>query len=170
MFFEGDRVTGVIDFYFACNDLLAYDLAICLNAWCFEQDHVLQHHQGQGTAATAIAATGRSCREEIAALPILARGSALRFLMTRLYDWLHQVEGALVRPKDPREYLAKLRFHRARQRAGCLWPRLSWWRSTPTGRAAAIPARVAGPRSCAGASTSASWPAASATPPTTAWS
>jgi homoserine kinase type II len=112
VFFEGDQVTGVIDFYFACNDLLAYDLAICLNAWCFEQDGAFNI-----TKAKALCDGYRSHRallpEEVAALPILARGSALRFLMTRLYDWLHHVEGALVRPKDPREYLAKLRFHRA---------------------------------------------------------
>ncbi len=112
VFFRGETMSGLIDFYFACNDLLAYDLAICLNAWCFEQDGAFNI-----TKAKALCDGYRSNRallpEEVAALPILARGSALRFLMTRLYDWLHQVEGALVRPKDPREYLAKLRFHRA---------------------------------------------------------
>ncbi len=111
VFFEGDWVTGLIDFYFACNELLAYDLAICLNAWCFEHDQAFNI-----TKAKALCDGYRSRRpllpEEITALPVLARGSALRFLMTRLYDWLHQVDGALVRPKDPREYLAKLRFHR----------------------------------------------------------
>ncbi len=112
VFFEGDRVTGVIDFYFACNDLLAYDVAICLNAWCFEHDGGLNV-----TKARALLQGYRRRRPleaaELAALPVLARASAFRFLMTRLYDWLHQVEGALVRPKDPREYLRKLRFHRA---------------------------------------------------------
>lgn len=111
VFFARERVTGLIDFYFACNDLLAYDVAICLNAWCFEADvafnltkgrALLQGYQRRRPLSSA----------ETAALPILARGSALRFLMTRLYDWLHQVEGALVKPKDPREYLKKLRFHR----------------------------------------------------------
>jgi homoserine kinase type II len=112
VFFAGDRLTGIIDFYFACNDLFAYDVAICLNAWCFE-------HGGSFnlTKARALLQGYRRRRPlsaaEIAALPILARGSALRFLMTRLYDWLHQVEGALVKPKDPREYLVKLRFHAA---------------------------------------------------------
>ncbi len=109
--FEGDRVTGVIDFYFACDDLLAYDLAICLNAWCFEPDLSFNV-----TKARALTGGYRARRPldpaEVAALPVLARGAALRFLMTRLYDWLNQVEGALVRPKDPREYLRKLRFHR----------------------------------------------------------
>jgi homoserine kinase type II len=110
-FFAGDRLTGIIDFYFACNDLLAYDIAICLNAWCFEPDHSFNI-----TKAQALLQGYRRKRTlsavEIAALPILARGSALRFLMTRLYDWLHRVEGAKVVPKDPREYLRKLRFHR----------------------------------------------------------
>ena len=110
-FFAGDRLTGIIDFYFACNDLLASDIAICLNAWCFEPDHSFNI-----TKAKALLQGYRRRRDlsgaEIAALPVLARGSALRFLMTRLYDWLHQVEGAKVVPKDPREYLRKLRFHR----------------------------------------------------------
>ncbi|MFO1072745.1 MAG: homoserine kinase [Geminicoccaceae bacterium] len=111
VFFAGSQVTGIIDFYFACNDLLAYDLAICLNAWCFEPDGSFNL-----TKAQALLQGYRRRRplapEELQALPVLARGSALRFLMTRLYDWLHQVEGALVKPKDPREYLMKLRFHR----------------------------------------------------------
>jgi homoserine kinase type II len=109
--FDGDRVTGVIDFYFACEDLLAYDLAICLNAWCFEAD--LSFNVTKARALTAGYRARRPLEPaEVAALPVLARGAALRFLMTRLYDWLNQVEGALVRPKDPREYLRKLRFHR----------------------------------------------------------
>ena len=111
VFFEQDRVTGIIDFYFACNDLLAYDVAICLNAWCFEPDGSFNV-----TKARALLQGYRRRRAlseaEIAALPMLARGSALRFLLTRLYDWLHRVEGAKVVPKDPREYLKRLRFHR----------------------------------------------------------
>jgi homoserine kinase type II len=112
VFFEQDRVTGLIDFYFACRDVLAYDVAICLNAWCFEPDGSFNI-----TKARALLEGYRERRRlsdaEMAALPLLARGSALRFLMTRLYDWLNQVEGALVRPKDPREYLKKLRFHQS---------------------------------------------------------
>lgn len=111
VFFADGRVTGIIDFYFACNDLLAYDVAICLNAWCFEHDGSFNV-----TKARALLQGYRRRRAlsegEVAALPVLARGSALRFLLTRLYDWLHQVEGAKVVPKDPREYLKKLRFHR----------------------------------------------------------
>ncbi len=111
VFFERDEVTGVIDFYFACNDLLAYDLAICMNAWCFEQ-----FAEFNITKARALLRGYRQVRSlsaaELEALPILARGAAMRFLLTRLHDWLHQVEGALVQPKNPLEYVRKLRFHR----------------------------------------------------------
>jgi len=112
VFFLDDKLSGMIDFYFACNDSLAYDLGICLNAWCFEKDGSLN-----ATKARALVRGYRKIRpitpEEIAALPILARGSALRFLLTRLYDWLHHPPGAFVQPKDPLEYLKKLRFHRS---------------------------------------------------------
>jgi len=111
VFFEGDRLSGLIDFYFACNDLLAYDVVICLNAWCFENAR-----EFNVTKARALLNAYRQVRPfeaaELEALPLLARGAALRFLLTRLYDWLHPVDGALVTPKDPREYLTKLRFHR----------------------------------------------------------
>lgn len=109
--FEGERVTGVIDFYFACDDLLAYDLAVCLNAWCFEADLAFNITKGRALIEGYRRHRGLE-PAEVAALPVLARGAALRFMMTRLHDWLHRVEGALVRPKDPREYLGKLRFHR----------------------------------------------------------
>ncbi len=110
--FRGETVSGLIDFYFACTDSFAYDLAICLNAWCFEGDGSFNV-----TKARLMLANYRSMRalsaDEFAALPLLARGSALRFLLTRLYDWLNQPAGAYVRPKDPLEYLQKLRFHRS---------------------------------------------------------
>ena len=107
----GDTVSGLIDFYFACNDLLAYDVAICLNAWCFEPDG--SYNQTKGRALLAADGAERPLgANEIAALPLLARGAALRFLLTRLYDWLMTPAGALVRKKDPLEYYRKLRFHR----------------------------------------------------------
>ena len=110
VFFERDRLSGLIDFYFACNDALVYDLAVCLNAWCFEPD--LSFNVTKARYIIARYRAVRRCSEaEIAALPRLAEGAALRFLLTRLYDWINQVDGALVRPKDPREYLHKLRFH-----------------------------------------------------------
>jgi homoserine kinase type II len=111
VFFREREVSGLIDFYFACTDFLAYDLAICLNAWCFEADGSFNV-----TKARLLLDSYRQARPlaaaELAALPLLARGSALRFLLTRLFDWLNQPAGALVRPKDPLEYLRKLRFHR----------------------------------------------------------
>ena len=112
VFFRGERVSGLIDFYFACTDFLAYDLAICLNAWCFENDGSFNV-----TKARLLLASYRAVRPltpaEFTALPLLARGGALRFLLTRLYDWLNHPPGAFVRPKDPLEYLQKLRFHRS---------------------------------------------------------
>jgi homoserine kinase type II len=111
VFFRDHELSGLIDFYFACTDFLAYDLAVCLNAWCFEPDLSFNV-----TKARLLVENYRNVRPlgaaELAALPLLARGSALRFLLTRLYDWLNQTAGALVRPKDPIEYLKKLRFHR----------------------------------------------------------
>jgi homoserine kinase type II len=111
VFFIGDDLSGLIDFYFACTDTLAYDLAICLNAWCFEPDGSFNMTKGR-----AMIAGYQSVRtlepEEVAALPLLARGSALRFMLTRLVDWLNVPPGALVRPKDPLEYDRKLAFHR----------------------------------------------------------
>lgn len=112
VFFLGDKLSGLIDFYFACNDLLAYDVAICLNAWCFQPDGSYNFAKGAAMLAGYQAVRPLSA-EERAALPILARGSALRFFLTRLYDWQMTPEGALVVKKDPLEYLRKLRFHRA---------------------------------------------------------
>ncbi len=112
VFFLGDRLSGIIDFYFACTDFYAYDLAVCLNAWCFEPNNSFN-----ATKARGFIANYRKIRPlpaaEYAALPLLARGSALRFLLTRLYDWLNHPPGAFVKPKDPLEYLRKLRFHTA---------------------------------------------------------
>ncbi len=111
VFFIGDRLSGLIDFYFACNDLLAYDVSICLNAWCFEKDGAYNITKGKALLEGYNAVRPLSA-EELAALPVLARGSALRFFLTRLYDWLTTPAGALVVKKDPLEYLRKLRFHR----------------------------------------------------------
>ena len=111
VFFKSDRLSGFIDFYFACNDFLVYDLAICLNAWCFEPDSSFNVTKGR-LMISAYRRERALAPAELAALPVLARGAALRFLLTRLYDWLNQVNGALVRPKDPLEYVRKLRFHR----------------------------------------------------------
>ena len=111
VFFLNDACSGLIDFYFACSDYLAYDIAICLNAWCFEPDG-----QFNVTKARKLLTGYQGLRplepSELSALPLLARGSAMRFLLTRLYDWINTPAGALVKPKDPLEYLHKLSFHR----------------------------------------------------------
>lgn len=110
-FFSGDALSGIIDFYFACADAFAWDLAICLNAWCFEPDG-----EFNVTKARRLLAAYRKRRPlapgEIESLPLLCRGAAARFLLTRLHDWLHPSPGALGAPKDPLEYWRKLRFHR----------------------------------------------------------
>ena len=120
--FVGDDLTGVIDFYFACSDLYAYDVAICLNSWCFEPDGSFNI-----TKSSALLQSYQSERPldeaEIAALPVLCEGSAMRFFLTRLYDWINTPKDALVKPHDPMEYWAKLRFHSQCQSAASygLW-------------------------------------------------
>lgn len=110
--FLGNELSGGIDFYFACEDFLAYDLAVCLNAWCFDARHVYDLDKGEAMIA-AYEGVRRLSAEEREALPMLARGAALRFFATRLADWAEVPPGALVRPKDPLEYADKLVFHRA---------------------------------------------------------
>ena len=112
VFFLKDKLSGVIDFYFACTDFLAYDLAICLNAWCFELDGSFNITKGQAMIAGYRAIRDLEPRE-VEALPVLCRGASLRFMLTRLVDWLNVPPGALVRPKDPLEYYRKLRFFEA---------------------------------------------------------
>jgi homoserine kinase type II len=115
VFFVQGEVSGLIDFYFACNDFYAYDLAIALNAWCFEADATFNV-----TKARALLSGYQNVRalspEEIDAVPILGAGAAMRFLTTRLFDWLNQVDGAQVEPKNPNDFLRRLRFHRSATR------------------------------------------------------
>jgi homoserine kinase type II len=110
VFFLADKVSGLIDFYFACNDMLAYDVAVCLNAWCFESDGSFNV-----TKARALLEAYERVRPltpaELDRLPTLARGAALRFLLTRTYDLINTDASALVKTKDPNEYLRRLRFH-----------------------------------------------------------
>jgi homoserine kinase type II len=109
VFFLGERLSGIIDFTFACNDMLAYDVAICLNAWCFESDYSFNVTKARAFL-NAYGRERKMSQAEESALPLLARGAALRFLLTRLVDFLNVPPGALVRPKDPLEYVRKLRF------------------------------------------------------------
>jgi homoserine kinase type II len=109
--FVNDQVSGLIDFYFACNDALAYDLAVMVNAWCFESDGAFNATKGRSLMA-GYQSRRQLTPEEKAAFPVLCRGAALRFLLTRTYDWINRNPAALVRPKDPREFAKRLRFHR----------------------------------------------------------
>jgi homoserine kinase type II len=113
----GDKVSGLIDFYFACTDFFAYDIAVMLNAWCFEPNG----REFDLTKGRALLAGYQSVRAlsqaERDALPLLARGAALRFFLTRLVDWTTNMEGALVKKKDPRDYTSRLAFHRAARSA-----------------------------------------------------
>jgi homoserine kinase type II len=112
VFFLGGELSGMIDFYFACTDLLAYDIAVCLNAWCFEPDFAFNITRARAFLR-AYGAVRPLSEAELAALPILCQGAAMRFLLTRLFDWLNTPPGALVTRKSPIEYLRKLRFHLA---------------------------------------------------------
>jgi len=111
VFFEGGAITGVIDYYFACNDALAFDLAICLNAWCFENGTLDQQR------ARALCAGYEFIRplesSEWNVFPLLARGAAMRFLVTRLHDWFHTPEDALAQRKDPIDFVPVIECHRA---------------------------------------------------------
>jgi len=110
VFFLDGKVSGLIDFYFAATDILTYDVAVCLNAWCFEADFSFNVTKARALLR-AYDATRPLSAAERAALPVLCRGAAIRFLLTRLYDWLNTPPGALVTRKDPLEYLRRLRFH-----------------------------------------------------------
>ncbi|HET7210585.1 MAG TPA: homoserine kinase [Methyloceanibacter sp.] len=110
VFFLGDKISGLIDFYFACNDMLAYDVAVCLNAWCFESDGSFNVTKARALLE-AYEKVRPLTRAELDSLPTLARGAALRFLLTRTYDLINTDANALVKTKDPNEYLRKLRFH-----------------------------------------------------------
>ena len=110
VFFLDDVLSGIIDFYFACTDFLAYDLATCINAWCFDSDEIFNAEKSKALV-DAYQTQRPLSSNEIAYFQVLARGSAIRFLLTRLYDWLNHPDDALVQPKDPMSYLKKLNFH-----------------------------------------------------------
>jgi homoserine kinase type II len=110
VFFADGAVSGLIDFYFACNDALAYDIAICLNAWCFNSDHGFETAKGHALLS-GYDQVRMLTTDERAAMPMLARLASLRFLLTRAHDWVHRAPGALVTPHDPSDYIARLRFH-----------------------------------------------------------
>ena len=117
IFFEENNLTGIIDFYFSCNDFYAYEIAICLNAWCFEDSN----NEFNPTKAKYLLGSYNQERkfsnEEVEALPLLARSSALRYLLTRLLDFYSHEDSDLILKKDPNEYISKLRFHQSVRKA-----------------------------------------------------
>ncbi len=117
IFFEENSLTGIIDFYFSCNDFYAYEIAICLNAWCFEENN----NEFNPTKAKYLLGSYNQERkfsdEEVEALPLLARASALRYLLTRLLDFYSHEDSDLILKKDPNEYISKLKFHQSVRKA-----------------------------------------------------
>ncbi|MEM1044495.1 MAG: homoserine kinase [Pseudomonadota bacterium] len=112
VFFDEDRLSGVIDFYFAANDFLAFDLAVCINAWCFD-DHDRLQTDRSAALISGYSSVRQMEKDEVRALPLLCRGAAMRFFVTRVYDWSHTPPSAHVTPKDPMEYYRKLLQHKA---------------------------------------------------------
>ncbi len=110
VFFINDVFSGIIDFYFACNDYFAYDLAICINAWCFEQNNVINNNK-LSLLVEGYQNKKKLSAEEITTLPILLRGASIRILLTRLHDKIYHPQGAFVKPKDPMEFFRILEFH-----------------------------------------------------------
>ncbi len=110
VFFSDGKLSGLLDFYFACNDFLVYDIAIAINAWCFDDGNRFEMENSR-RLISAYQDLRPLTAAERSALPILCRGAALRFLLTRLYDHLFPTDGVLVTPKDPLEFLTRLRFH-----------------------------------------------------------
>lgn len=111
IFFLGNDISGVIDFYFACYETLAYDLMLTLNAWCFDKQGGFSKDKA-AALLHAYQAVRPLSKGETKALPFFGAAAALRIVSTRLYDWLNPVEGALVRPLDPLEHVRILKFHR----------------------------------------------------------
>ena len=117
VFFLNNNISGIIDFYFACTDFMAYDIAICLNAWCFEKSGEFNITKSQ-KLIEGYNSVRKLSAKEVDALPILASGAAMRFLLTRLHDWPEDNDSnALVIPKDPLEYMRKLLFHKGLTKA-----------------------------------------------------
>ena len=110
--FVDDDLTGIIDFYFACNDMFAYDIAVCINSWCFDEDESFNPEKSRAIIK-GYQQMRRLDDAEIMAIPVLAEGAAMRFFLTRLYDWVNTPKHAQVRPKDPMEYWDILHFHQS---------------------------------------------------------
>ena len=109
VFFQNKKVSGIIDFYFSCTDILAYDLAIAINAWCFNKNYVF-NSQKYDALLKGYNSQRKLNKDEIFFLPLLSQAASMRFLLTRLYDWVNTPEKADVIPKDPKEYIRKMKY------------------------------------------------------------
>ena len=113
IFFKGDKLTGIIDFYFSCYDFYAFEIAICLNALCFEgkNENLSFNVTKAKKFIDGYSSIKEITEEEKKSLKTLCQGAAMRFLLTRVFDYLNLTDGALVKIKDPIEYLKRLEFH-----------------------------------------------------------
>jgi len=110
IFFTNNKVSGIIDFYFACNDFFAYEIAICLNSICFDNNSTFNMTKAKNLI-DGYSSTRELSEDEKKYLPILSMGAAMRFFLTRLYDFYHTDNKANAKIKDPFEYLKKIEFH-----------------------------------------------------------
>ena len=110
VFFQNNIFSGLIDFYFSCNDFLAYDIALTINAWCFDEKNIFDYNRYQALIK-GYESQRKLTNEEQKYISILLRGASIRILITRLHDQLFQQDNAFVKPKNPYEYLTILKFH-----------------------------------------------------------
>ena len=114
IFFIQDKFSGIIDFYFSCEDYFAFEIAICFNALCFEglKGNLSFNVTKAKNFIEGYTSVRKLTEEEKDSIKVLSQGAALRFLLTRVFDKLNTVEGAIVKIKDPMEYLKRLEFHK----------------------------------------------------------
>jgi homoserine kinase type II len=113
IFFKDDKLSGIIDYYFSCHDFYAFEIAICLNALCFEgkNENLSFNVTKSKKFIDGYSSIRKLAEEEKKSLKVLCQGAAIRFLLTRVFDYLNLTEGAIVKIKDPVEYLKRLEFH-----------------------------------------------------------
>ena len=114
IFFHNEKLNGIIDFYFSCNDFYSFEIAICFNALCFdgEKNNLSFNVTKAKNFINGYSSIRKLLDDERESIKVLSQGAALRFLLTRVFDALNTVEGAIVKVKDPLEYLKRLEFHK----------------------------------------------------------
>ncbi len=113
IFFKKNKLSGYIDFYFACNDFLMYEIAICINALCFDKKNnkFIFNKKKSTNLIKGYSKIRKLSVKEKKSLNVLCRGAALRYLLTRTYDYLNTPKNAVIKIKNPREYIQKLKVH-----------------------------------------------------------